>query len=149
MCAREDLSVTERIKCCDKLNKERKGFTACCEYPMMVVYETWRAKCADSCSKVSSSSENCCVLNCCLKRLKILYENPRDGINPEAMSRSFLLSVYNDTKWVYPIMSSVALCHAKYAVTKKELENDDNMDCSGLVPKHFYDVVDCAYNRNL
>ena len=78
-----------------------------------------------------------------------MTENPQDGINPEFMARSYLLSVYNDTKWTYPIMSSVSICHNKHALDKKELENEENMGCDGLVPKYFYDVVDCAYNMNL
>lgn len=78
-----------------------------------------------------------------------MTEDPQDGINPEFMARSYLLSVYNDTTWTYPIMSSVSICYNKNAIDKKELENEENMGCDGLVPKYFYDVVDCAYNMNL
>lgn len=116
---------------------------------MLVVFASQRQKCAESCARDDVAPTNCCILNCCLQKLKIMTENPQDGINPEFMARSYLLSVYNDTIWTYPIMSSVAICYGKYALDKKELENEENMGCDGLVPKYFYDVVDCAYNMNL
>ncbi|KAG5666464.1 hypothetical protein PVAND_014491 [Polypedilum vanderplanki] len=143
-------AAENKQKCCKDLNQQRANFTACCEYPMLVVLTSQRNECVKKCSETSIPPTNCCILNCCLQKIKVMNQSmSRSEINAEYFAYSFLNSVNNEKKWFYPIMSSVSSCYNEIAVDKSRLMNDENLwACDGKVPKYFYDLVDCSYERN-
>jgi phosphoheptose isomerase len=118
---------------------------------MLVVLTEQRNECTKECSTVKLPPSNCCVLNCCLKKIKVMNASEsRSEINPEHFAYSFLNSVKNETKWTYPIMSAVSTCFSATAVGREKLMADETLwGCEGKVPNYFYELVDCAYARNL
>jgi hypothetical protein len=138
-------------RCCDNLNQHRAKFNDCCEYPMLVVLTSQRNECTKHCAEALPTPSNCCVLNCCLKKINVMNATEvRSEINAENFANSFLNSVHHDKKWIYPIMSAVASCHKETAVGREKLMADENLwTCEGKVPKYFYELVDCTYERNL
>jgi hypothetical protein len=130
---------------CELLNSLRANYTACCKYPALVMWSWQYDECTKVCS-VDVNSEYCCMLDCCFTSMGVLSKNEtktglKVQINAEAISRSFLLSVKNETKWQLVVNSSIQTCQSRKAP-------NDKTTCDGKIPLDLFEIVDCVYNNN-
>ena len=140
-------SESERFSKCKYLNSVRASYTACCQYPMLVVW-TWQFKeCKENC--VGIDTNGCCTLSCCLNKLGALTllkdekgRVDRVIVNWHGLVYSFMLSVGNDTKWGPVLKEVVSKCDDENGST------DSGYECDGLIPMSFYDIVKCSYRQN-
>lgn len=136
-----DLDSVDEKSRCSNLNKKRKPFNECCEYPLVVVW-TWQYElCQESCS--DDMLERCCVLTCCLNQVGILdtLDTPNININKEALVESYMMSVSNNSVWQPVVEASVSICMERFAG-----ESFDH-ECH-VIPRTLYSVIDCTYIEN-
>lgn len=138
---------TEIFQKCKYLNSVRASYTACCQYPVLVVWTWQHTDCIVKCK--GADTDGCCAFSCCLYKLGILYpaidrQGNVIGVNIEKRNLvySFMLSIGNDTRWE-PYMNTVASkCINENGAT------DVGYECGGIIPMSFYKVVNCVYKEN-
>lgn len=124
----------------------RANFTACCEYPAIVIGESEFSTCSDECEAVGLSRDLCCLLRCVCNKLGIYHDAPLESSDeklemfPEGFINSFLMSVNNDEQWVPVVTQSTLRCFDQFA--DPSLENET----CGL-PGYFYLVLDCTHKE--
>lgn len=143
--AEEELSYDEQLKVCTYLNTVRANFTACCEYPGVVMWEWQLTNCEEECGATDENYENedtfCCLSVCCFYTVKVLSSQTEIApLLPDGFIYSFLLSVGNDTAWEPVITGAVNRCYSQYL-------DDQGYDC-GVIPFSMYSIIDCAYLEN-
>jgi hypothetical protein len=135
--------MEEQKNACVYLNGVRANFTACCEYPAIVIWDWQYKACYKDCNIEGDQDEDetgrCCVLICALNMLQILTSRTEiSPIDPKGFVYSFMMSVGNETIWEPVITNAISRCF-----TQNE-GNDQGFDC-GIVSHNIYYIADCAY----
>lgn len=132
---------------CEELNDLRTNYTACCEYPLFVVWQWQHDECSEQCQY--SYFKDCCITQCCFRLLGVLSIIRDDqgsllfvDINRDALISSFLLSVGNSTLWAPIVSATVYKCYQELWGTHVKEEV-----CS-FIPGSFYPIVSCSYTEN-
>lgn len=145
--AEEEETGAEQTKSCLYLNGVRANFTACCEYPAIVVWEWQMSLCVDECTEKLANvdeaeledAERCCILVCNLNAIKILSSKTEASpLEASGFIHSFMLSVGNETIWEPVITNAINRCFSQNE------GSDQGFDC-GIIPVAIYSIADCAY----
>lgn len=132
---------------CEYLNTVRANYTACCEYPLLVVWQWQMRRCSDPCNNTTGDLEFCCVISCCFNSLGIIRTVVNDDastqidIDTQGLIYSLMLSVGNDTQWHLVITNSAERCYSQFSATGE-------FECDGQIPAHLFSIADCVYIEN-
>lgn len=138
---------------CEYLQTVRTNFSACCEFPKLVIQEWDYKVCYDKCSAIGKLYDTCCVYTCCLELLGVInYTAVIDETTNEIVKKnidvdwqglvySFLLSVENNTQWLPVVTQSTYECYVQFG------GSDEGIDCD-FIPKSLESVINCANKFN-
>lgn len=144
----QDETEEEKTKNCEYLNEIRANFTACCDYPVLVIWRWQYNFCVQECEEAGRPYERCCTLPCSFRLLGVMTVIRNDDgsvaqvdVNPGGLVHSFLLSVGNDSQWIPVLSASTTRCYSQFSETSNGYECD-------VIPKNLFSVIDCSYNEN-
>ena len=93
-----DMNETDKTICCSKFNESLidhgLDFKTCCQHPQLVVFRWHFENCEQRCQNISDMvDQQCCIIECCMQKLKILQEGKFNGVDIEGLKFSLMLSV--------------------------------------------------------
>lgn len=137
------MNEEDQRKTCLYLNSVRSNFTACCEYPAVVIWVWQYEICVKECeNKPEDQPMRCCILICGLNMGQIL--NSRTEVSEllqPGYVYSFMLSIGNETLWEPVITNSVSRCFTQF------LDMNAGFDCE-IIPVSVFSIANCAYLEN-
>lgn len=94
------MNSTMKMLCCENLSNKTDFVNSreCCNYPILVVDTSHYNSCSEKCDnstidQMDFEKTRCCTQVCISKFLKIIGNDSKSGIDPEALKISYLLSV--------------------------------------------------------
>lgn len=137
------LSPDDTATRCAYLNTVRANFTACCQYPVIVIWIWQKSQCDANCAS-SVDPNRCCNILCNYRFMNVIAPVNNNANNftydpTTGLATAFMLSIGNDTRWTDTVTASVSYC-------VNAIAQQATYDSCGI-PTQLQDIINCAYNE--